>query len=205
MVWLVNELLTQDETFFDPTFNSTGLKISIETLQSLTWVRAGYLNIYLLEDGELYYWKAQRLNHGNSIVTVNASTPYKLSFAPGERFGLFYNARIKIAPFNMSISYPSVDRETGAVTTVSKPVAVVSTELAPVDLNRHSGTIYNNTNKNVGIAFGASAATLAKPSKIIPAGGNLRLYDDYTGTIQYIVASGANAASDVQIETVSYV
>ena len=101
----------------------------------------------------------------------------------------------------MGIQFPPSTPTSGPVVTTTVPVATVSTPALPADLNRISGTIFNNTNRPIGIAFNATVATLSSPSKVIPANGNMDLYEFYTGAIQYICTAGA--AGTVVIDTVS--
>jgi hypothetical protein len=103
----------------------------------------------------------------------------------------------------MGIQFPPNSVVAGAVVTATQATSVISASLAVADPLRLSGTIYNFTNKPIGISFGTAAATLAQPSKIVPANGNIDIYDNYTGAIQVIGTNGATG--NIQIDTVSSV
>lgn len=189
---------------FPKIWESSAVLLSLSSLLPPAWRKLGYLIIEVPIEGEFYKDRIVSIEYGNTLIKVPYSE-YRLTFEPINKLVIAYpNIQIKIASFDLNmINFPAEQRETGAAIAVDKPVVTTSTELEPVNLNRHTGAIYNNTNRSIGITFNATPATLAKPSKVIPANGNIEIYADYTGAINYICA--ANSTGTVQVETVSYV
>lgn len=199
--WLVDRPIEQYMSF-DPVFKSNGVLISIAGTYPTTWVKAGYLEIAIDVDGQPFIYASKLVKLGNSVISIGIRD-YKLSFNPVIYVDDRFNPTIKIAEqeLNMGIQYPPATPISGPVSSTTLPVATVSTPALGTDSNRISGTVFNNTNRAIGISFNTTAATLSPPSKVIPAGGNMDLYEFYTGPIQYICTAGA--AGTVLVDTVS--
>lgn len=187
---------------FDPVFKSNGVLISIAGTYPTTWVKAGYLEIVVEVDGQPFIYASKLVKLGNSVISIGIRD-YKLSFTPVVYVDDRFDPTIKIAEqeLNMGIQFPPSTPVSGPIVTTTLPVVTTSTVALPADSNRVSGTIFNSTNRPIGIAFNATAATLSSPSKVIPANGNMDLYEFYTGAIQLICTAGA--AGTVVIDTVS--
>lgn len=201
--WSASQPLTGRIDYPD-LLTAPGLGIKISGNITSQFNRIGYFQIDAEIDGEFFKLRPERLDLGNALIDVPYRS-YKLSVVPIPNILLIYPPlTIQIAQIEreiMSINYNNVDKQTGAV--VSTPVtgATTSFQILAVDAARYSGTIYNQTNRNLWVNWGTTAATTA--NLLVPSGANLVVPEAYTGAVQGISAAGVTGS--VLSQTVSFI
>jgi hypothetical protein len=189
---------------FPDLLTSNGLAIWIEGNATPLLSKLGYFQIEALIEGEFFKLRPERLDAGKNLIVVPYQA-YKLSIIPLPNILTVYpSLTVKIAQINkgiMSINYQNVDRVTGGVVNTPVAGAIASFQILPTDANRHSGTIYNRTNRNLWVSWGTAAATTA--DLLVPAGSNLVIPEDYTGAVQGISAAGVTG--NILSQTVSFI
>jgi hypothetical protein len=189
---------------FPDLLTSNGLAIWIEGNATPLLSKLGYFQIEALIEGEFFKLRPERLDAGKNLIVVPYQA-YKLSIIPLPNILTVYpSLTVKIAQINkgiMSINYQDVDKVTGDVIDTSVAGSAASFQILPVDLARHSGTIYNNTNRKLWVKWGTTPATTA--NLLVPVGANLVIPEDYTGAVQGICASGVTG--NVLSQTVSFI
>jgi hypothetical protein len=184
--------------------SGSGLGIWVSASITPNWGKIGYYQIEASIDGEFFKLEPKRLEFGKSLIRVPYRT-YKLSIIPVPNLIAIYPLiSVQIAQIDtntMSINYQNTERQTGAIVDTTVAGAVASFQVLAADPLRHSGTIYNQTNRALYIRWGTTAATTA--NLLVPAGANLVIPEDYTGAVQGI--STAGVTGNVLSQTVSFV
>jgi hypothetical protein len=195
-------------------WGAKSVAIQIEAPTVPDWRKMGFLLIELPIDGDFYTVDEIPIYYGRSIVQIPYLS-YRLSFTPvGQLLLLHPQTRFRIAPYNlsnhleqfiMSASFVAPDRPVGPDSEAIVVATVASSTIATANANRAGGGfIVNNSNRNMWVRFANSAATAAKPSTLVPAGGgNIDIPEDYTGVITAIWAAGATG--DCTVHEFSYV
>ena len=172
---------------FPDIFESSGLGIWITGNVTPVWNKLGFFQLQVQIDDEFFQLKPERLEFGKSLIIVPFPA-YKLSFIPiPNLLQLYPTLSIQLAQIDrniMGINYGQVDNVTGAIVSTTVAALITSVQALPVDLLRHEGTIYNQTNRIIYVSWGTAAATTA--SLAVPVGSNIDIPEDYTGAVQVI-------------------
>lgn len=182
-------------------FNSRALAIDITANnQQPTWYQSGFLRVVLDVDGTEFIGLDIKTVFGQQIIEV-PFIDYKVEFTPrvwldSTTIKIKQLSSTQIGNTYMSVSYEPIERATGAAVVTTVLVSVTNIIVAPANLDRAPGSfIINNSSKNMWVSCTGTAATAAAPAtKIPPNGGSFDIPESYTGAVNAIWSSGANAS-----------
>jgi hypothetical protein len=205
-VWTIDETISASVEFL-PTFTTSGLLISVEGNRQPTWIKAGYLKIWAVIDGELFDYSTKLIKFGNSVISIGIKE-YKLSFELADYLIAPYNPTLKISPFNiheiMDILNPLPTSIGDQPVTDSVPTTFSAPQYLPASLPatyqalpanpaRQGLAIVNNGTAPVYIDLDAPTG-LTKRLSAIAVGGVFNLGFVYQGAV-FAWSSNATAQS----------
>lgn len=152
--------------------------------QPPTWNKAGYL-VPLISIGGGDIPAQDILIRFNAQIINVPYAAYKLRFVPVPYMPPNYTLKLFKLPMGINFA-PTPPEQLGdeAVTTVV--ANVVNVVLDPANPTRREGFIINRSNRTLWVRFGATAATAAAPTSLVPPNSNINIPDGYTGIINGI-------------------
>jgi hypothetical protein len=185
MIWDYELTLTGASLLPVGTLDRHNLAIEFSILnQPSTWYKAGYLYPLINVGGGDIPAQGILIGFGQQVIQI-PYTAYKLRFVPVPYLTSPY--QLKLFKLPMSINYaPAAPEQLGdeVVTTVN--ASLTNVVLDPANPTRREGFIVNKSNRNLWVRFGATAATAAAPTSLVPPNSNISIPDNYTGAINGI-------------------
>lgn len=93
--WLVDEPIVRSMAFA-PVFQAKGVLVSIAGTYPTTWVRAGYLKVGIVVDGQPFIYASKLIKLGDNALAIGICN-YKLFFDPVMYIDDRFSPTIKIA------------------------------------------------------------------------------------------------------------